>query len=147
MVTVQMVGENDIKALAVLEKEIFSDSWSEKSLWDTYMQKQAAILGAWADGKIVGYAIIYYVLDEGEIARIAVKEPERRKGVAGQIIAKMIEFCMEKEIGKLMLDVRKSNAPAISFYKKCGFSEDGIRKNFYENPKEDALLMSKVLGK
>ena len=142
MTEIRKIGENDIEAIASLESEIFSDSWSEKSIKETYENQNACILGAYKEGVLAGYVIFYYVLDEGEIARIAVSPQYRRQGVADQIFAGLLDFCAEKSIERILLDVRTSNEPAIAFYRKSGFAEDGIRKNFYENPKEDALLMS-----
>ena len=142
MTEIRKIGENDIEAIASLESEIFSDSWSEKSIKETYENQNACILGAYKEGALAGYVIFYYVLDEGEIARIAVSPQYRRQGVADQIFAGLLDFCAEKSIERILLDVRISNEPAIAFYRKSGFVEDGIRKNFYENPKEDALLMS-----
>lgn len=142
MTEIRKIGENDIEAIASLESEIFSDTWSEKSIKETYENRNACILGAYKEGVLAGYVIFYYVLDEGEIARIAVSPQYRRQGVADQIFAGLLDFCAEKSIERILLDVRISNEPAIAFYRKSGFAEDGIRKNFYENPKEDALLMS-----
>lgn len=142
MTEIRKISENDIEAIAYLESEIFSDAWSEKSIKETYENQNACILGAYKEGVLAGYVIFYYVLDEGEIARIAVSPQYRRQGVADQIFAGLLGFCTEKSIERILLDVRISNEPAIAFYRKSGFAEDGIRKNFYENPKEDALLMS-----
>ena len=109
---------SDLQDIAALESEIFSDAWSLKSLEETWNQKNAVIFAAKTEEKIAGYLIIYYVLDEGEIARIATR---------------------------IMLEVREGNEAARRFYEKCGFTEDGIRKNYYENPQENAILMSKSL--
>lgn len=142
MAEIRKISENDIDAVALLESEIFPDPWSAKSIQETYENNNACILGAYVEGELVGYVIFYYVLDEGEIARIAVSSSYRRQGVAEQIYAGLLDFCAEKEIGRILLDVRLSNEAAIAFYRKSGFADDGIRKNFYDNPKEHALLMS-----
>ena len=142
MTEIRRISENDIETVAALEAQIFPDPWSVKSIQDTYGNKSALILGAYQEEALIGYVIFYYVLDEGEIARIAVSPQYRRQGVADQIFAGLLGFCAEKSIERILLDVRISNEPAIAFYRKSGFVEDGIRKNFYENPKEDALLMS-----
>lgn len=142
MTEIRKISENDIEAIAYLESEIFSDAWSEKSIKETYENQNACILGAYKEGVLAGYVIFYYVLDEGEIARIAVSPQYRRQGVADQIFAGLLGFCTEKSIERILLDVRISNEPAIAFYRKSGFAEDGIRRNFYDYPKEDALLMS-----
>jgi len=142
MTEIRRISENDIEMVASLEMEIFPDPWSVKSIKETHENQSAYIFGAYKEGILIGYAIFYYVLDEGEIARIAVSPSYRRQGVAEQIFAGLLEFCAEKEIVRLLLDVRVSNEAAIAFYRKSGFSDDGIRKNFYDNPKEHALLMS-----
>ena len=148
-----------ISEIAALESDIFPDPWSEKSIRDTLENPQARI---WAiisrqvppcscdstapehAGKpqLLGYVIFYYVLDEGEIARIATTPQHRRQGVAVRLLEKMRAFSYEQNITRWLLDVRISNETAIHFYKAAGFVEDGVRKNFYANPPEDAILMS-----
>lgn len=128
--------------IAGLEKEIFPDPWSEKSLAETLKQPQAVIFGVWEDGMLAGYVILYYAMDEGEIARIAVKDSFRRRGAARAMLLKLEEFCRESGVDRLFLDVREGNSPAIALYEGYGFKKDGIRKRFYVNPTEDAILMS-----
>lgn len=147
MTEIRRISENDIEAIASLEAGIFSDPWSVKSIKETYENKSALILGAYQEEALIGYVIFYYVLDEGEIARIAVSPSCRRRGVAYQIFKELLQFCNQKEIERILLDVRISNEAAIAFYRKSGFSEDGIRKNFYDNPKEHALLMSACVAR
>lgn len=141
MLEVRKVCREELFQVAQLEREIFSDAWSEQALLDTWEQ-QAVILGVWDGRMLAGYLILYYVPDEGEIVRIAVKEALRRQGAAGMLLLYAKEFCREKEVEKLFLEVRESNVPAITFYKKHGFRADGIRKKFYTNPTENAILMS-----
>lgn len=137
--------EKDIAGIAVLEKHVFSDAWTEQSIYETYCQNQAFIVVAECEGEVVGYCITYYVLDEGEIARIAVSEKVRRQGVGKGIMDFICEWCKENQIERLLLDVRESNVGARAFYQQYGFAEDGIRKNFYEKPRENAVLMSKMV--
>ena len=148
-----------ISEIAALESDIFPDPWSEKSIRDTLENPQAriwAIISRQAPpcscastspehaGKpqLLGYVIFYYVLDEGEIARIATSPQHRRQGVAVRLLEKMRAFSYEQNITRWLLDVRISNETAIHFYKAAGFAEDGVQKNFYANPPEDAILMS-----
>lgn len=148
-----------ISEIAALESDIFPDPWSEKSIRNTLENPQAriwAIISRQAPpcscastspehaGKpqLLGYVIFYYVLDEGEIARIATSPQHRRQGVAVRLLEKMRAFSYEQNITRWLLDVRISNETAIHFYKAAGFAEDGVRKNFYANPPEDAILMS-----
>lgn len=145
MLEIKRAGNTELPEIAALEKEIFSDAWSLKSLEETRRQKNAEIFAAKAQGKLIGYVIFYYVLDEGEIARIATAPSLRRQGAATEMFGVLLSFCRENQIEKIMLEVRKGNESARKFYQKCGFTKDGIRKNYYEEPKEDAVLMSKNL--
>ena len=136
----------DGEVVAGLEKQIFSDAWSEKSILETLEQPQAFILVAESDDEIVGYCIVYFVLDEAEIARIAVKPSRRRQGVGQELLRATCRICIQRGIARLLLDVRESNSGARTFYSEFGFEEDGVRKNFYQNPQEHAVLMSMRIG-
>ncbi len=140
------VTEQELADVARLEKQNFSDPWSEKSLMETNEQPQAMIAVAEEAGRIAGYCILYYVVDEGEIARIAVDENFRRRGIGRGLLDYVCLQCEEKGVGRLLLDVRESNENAKQFYQQYGFGIDGVRKSFYENPKEDAVLMSKRIN-
>lgn len=146
MLTIRNMTESDVDAIAFLEKQAFPDAWTSQSIHDTFCQRQAFIVVAEDDGKTVGYCIVYHVLDEGEIARVAVDSSCRRQGVGRKILDQVSDICAEKGVTRLLLDVRESNVAARTFYQSYGFQEDGIRKNFYDTPKEHAVLMSKVLG-
>ena len=133
-----------IAQVAMLEQNIFSDSWSEKEIASTVAQKQSICAAAKDGERVLGYFLCYYVLDECEIARIAVSSEARRKGIGDALFAYLLELCHGKKIERILLDVRASNEAAIAFYKKNGFETDGIRKGYYagEIP-EDAVLMSR----
>lgn len=141
MVTIRQADSHDAKCLAKLEQVVFSDAWSETSVAETLKQHQASVFIAEEEKQIVGWLIFYYVLDEGEIARIAVIPSKRNAGVAGRLFEHMRKYCLESGIRTVFLEVRKSNLPARAFYQKHGFTEDGIRKQYYCDPKEDAVLM------
>ena len=93
--------------------------------------------------KVVGYCGYYFAADEAEITNIAVDSEYRNKGIAYQIMNSVFEKCISRNTRSMYLEVRKSNIYAIMLYKKSGFIESGIRKNFYSKPKEDALVMIK----
>lgn len=139
---VRKMEEQDIAAVAALEQATFADPWTEKGIYDTFCQNQAYILVAMQDERLMGYCIVYHVLDEAEIARIAVNSFCRKQGVGRSLLDAVMEACKESNITRVLLDVRESNAGARAFYGHYGFEEDGIRKNFYEMPREDAILMS-----
>jgi tRNA threonylcarbamoyladenosine biosynthesis protein TsaB len=138
---------SDAAAVFELERQIFEDFWSEKSILETIEQAQSFCLAAEKAGRVTGYILAYEAAGEIEIARIAVEKEERRQGVAGHLMLKLETLCEERGIHKILLDVRESNDAARSFYRETGFVEDGIRQNFYVDPKEDAVLMSRELGK
>ena len=137
--------EQDVIPVAELEKKVFSDAWTSTGIYETFCQDQAFVTVAENDGEIVGYCIIYYVMDEAEIARIAVDEKVRRQGVGRGLLDFVCECCKVKHVQRLLLDVRESNESARRFYEQYGFAVDGIRKNFYDQPKENAVLMSKSI--
>ncbi len=139
---IREIREHDIGDIAALERDIFSDPWTESGIRETLRQENTVLLGAWKNDIMSGYVILYYVLNEGEIARIAVGRSDRRQGCADYLFGRLRDICGRKGITRMMLEVRESNAAAVSFYKKCGFTEDGVRKKYYSNPCEDAILMS-----
>ena len=138
MFCIRRMREEDLADVARLEKEIFSDPWSENAIRESMEQSQTLLLS----GVLVGYLIVYYVLEDGEIARIAVESDFRRNGVASRLMKELAFICADNGVNKLLLDVRESNESAKAFYKKKGFVLDGVRKNYYTNPTENAILMS-----
>lgn len=131
-----------IPQIAALERACFSRPWSEALLQNELWNDSAVIIVAEGeDGTVIGYAGLQTVLDEGYINNVAVREDYRRQGVADELIAAFVRFGQAK-LAFLTLEVRASNAPAIALYAKHGFAEAGRRKNYYEDPKEDAVLMT-----
>lgn len=131
-----------IAQIAALERACFSHPWSEALLENELWNDSAVILVAEGeDGTVLGYAGLQTVLDEGYINNVAVHEHYRRQGIAGELIAAFVRFGQAK-LAFLTLEVRASNAPAIALYAKHGFVEAGRRKNYYEDPQEDAVLMT-----
>lgn len=142
MFCIRRMREEDLADVARLEKEIFSDPWSENAIRESMEQSQTLLLSALEDGVLVGYLIVYYVLEDGEIARIAVERTFAETGVASRLMKELAFICADNGVNKLLLDVRESNESAKAFYKKKGFVLDGVRKNYYTNPTENAILMS-----
>ena len=145
-IIVRELKVEDSAAVAEMEQQIFSDSWSEKSVLEPVQEKQSVCFAAEKAGHLLGYLLAYHAADEAEIARIAVQKEARRQGAAGKLMHALEHYCEEHKMEKLLLDVRESNEAARSFYTKNGFVEDGIRQGFYVNPSEDAVLMSRQLG-
>ena len=135
----------DTAFVSEMECQIFSDAWSEKSVQETMENPNSVWIVAEKAGHLLGYLLAYHVLDEVEIARIAVEKEARNQGVATKLVEQLKEISKAKNAKKILLDVRKNNDVAIKFYKQNAFAEDGIRSDFYRNPIEDAVLMSCVI--
>lgn len=146
-ITIKKITDADVERVCELEKEIFPDPWGMIGVSESLRQDHTELLGAWHEDRLLGYVIAYFSIYEGEIARIAVAKDYRRKGIAGRLLAELEQICRKREAESILLDVRESNQSAIEFYKSHGFAVDGIRKNFYTKPAEDAILMSREVGK
>lgn len=145
VVSIRQMKVEDAAAIAEMEHQTFSDAWSEKAILDTLRNPKTICLVAEKIGKIVGYCIVYTADDEADIARIPVLKESRRFGIASELIHALDVICWENQIQIIMLDVRVSNDGARAFYEKHGFTQDGIRENYYKNPIEDAILMSRAV--
>lgn len=145
MIILQEMEEKDSEQIAKLEKDIFKDAWTQAGIEETWKEPHSFIVVAKEEEEVVGYCIVYCVLDEAEIAKIAVKETKRQEGVGGRLLETTEKKCLERKATRMLLEVRESNVAARNFYVKQKFAEDGIRKNFYENPVENAILMSKSI--
>lgn len=145
-IQIREILKSDIPGIAKMEAEIFSDPWSEKALLDSLEQSHVCFYGAYKESDLVGYLIFSHIVDEVEIFRIAVKKSCRGEGIATLLLDALKNFGEEQKVMKALLDVRESNVAAIYLYKKAGFAEDGRRRNFYENPREDGILMSMDLS-
>ena len=103
------------------------------------------ITAAVQDGAVLGYIVFSAVLDEGSVDDIAVAPAHRRRGVADALLRDAAQRARENGLREIWLEVRASNAPAAALYEKHGFAEVGRRRNYYEKPREDAILMTLVL--
>ena len=129
--------------VAELEQICFSDPWSRRMLSEHLENECAATLVALADdGTILGYAGLLVILDEGYITNVAVRPEYRRQGVAGELLGVFRRFAEGNRLAFLTLEVRESNAAARALYAKYGYKEVGVRKNYYDHPKENAVLMT-----
>ena len=142
---VRRASGKDAMYIAKIEGRVFGDAWSEDGIYETMNQKTTLVFVAEDKEQILGYVIFYYVLDEGEIARIACAPEFRRQGAGSLLFRALEEESRKRGIRIWHLDVRESNKNAIAFYRRHKFVEDGIRKFYYENPKENAVLMSRSL--
>lgn len=129
--------------VAKIEEESFSMPWSEKAFLESLKLEHSIFLTAMHEEKIVGYIGMYKIFNDVDITNIAVLKEFRNKGVAKALIKEAIKRVTELGAVGVMLEVRKSNFNAISLYEKFGFVNIGVRKNFYEKPVEDAIIMWK----
>ncbi|MCI8649577.1 MAG: ribosomal protein S18-alanine N-acetyltransferase [Anaerotruncus sp.] len=135
---------SDIPAVAALERACFSQPWSERVL-EGEMKNPNSIFFVAEETELVGYIGMQHILDEGYLANVAVDSAYRRSGVGTALLQRLLAFAQQEKLAFITLEVRQSNQPAIRFYQKYGFEVVGRRRNFYESPTEDALLMTKFL--
>lgn len=129
--------------VAELEQLCFSDPWSRRMLSEHLENECAATLVALGeDGTVLGYAGLLVVLDEGYITNVAVRPEYRRQGIAGELLGVFRRFAEGNKLAFLTLEVREGNAAARALYAKYGYKEVGVRKNYYEHPKENAIIMT-----
>ena len=129
--------------VAGLEKLCFSDPWSENSIASELCNSLSMWLVAETDGIVVGYVGSQTVMDETDMMNIAVHPDCRRQGVAAALVNALIASLKDAGSHSLTLEVRASNAPARALYDMLGFQQVGLRRNYYHNPKEDALILRK----
>ena len=127
----------------IIETECFSHPWSKQSLEEELNNETSLFLVAKEENEVIGYIGMSIVIDEGYIFNVAVRENHRNKGVATALINELVTYGKKNNFSFITLEVRESNLPAISLYSKFGFIKAGERKDYYSNPKENAILMTK----
>ena len=132
---------DDIDGVFEVEKNCFEDYWSKDSFKKELSNNLAKYLVAKVDKKVVGYVGIWFVVDGGHITNVAVHEDYRGKKVGDQLIKELVQVCKDSNIVSMTLEVRASNTVAQNLYRKYGFRMAGIRKEYYSNNKEDAIIM------
>ncbi len=137
-------GAACVEAIETLEKRCFSEPWTQAMIAGQLTDENHVLLAAERNGELIGYAGLMTVLDEGYISNVAVKPEYRRKGVGRRLMEELESRARERNLSFLTLEVRQSNSPAIELYDQCGFQVVGVRKNYYEKPREDAVLMTKT---
>lgn len=142
--TIVPMTYDHVPQVAEIERLCFSDPWSERMLRE-HLDNQcaAALVALGEDGTVLGYAGLLVVLDEGYITNVAVRPAFRRQGIAADLLTVFDRFARGNHLAFLTLEVRASNAPALALYEKLGYRRMGLRKNYYEHPKEDAVIMTR----
>ncbi len=134
----------DCDRVSEIEKATFSMPWSRDNFEGSILQENYCLLVAVPDedeDDILGYCCFYYVLDEAEIPNVCVREDMRGRGIALRMMNELINRAKKLEVKDMFLEVRAGNEPAKALYSKLGFKDVGLRKGFYELPKEDAIIM------
>ena len=140
---IETMNPSHVAQIARLEKICFSDPWSENSIASELENKLAFWLVAVEGDTVAGYIGSQTVMEETDMMNVAVHPDFRRRGIAKALVNGLVEELKAMGSRCLTLEVRASNAPAIALYEKLGFSEIGRRKNYYRNPREDALILRK----
>ena len=143
MITLMEMKAEHVPQVAQLEKICFSDPWSEMSIAHELESLWSYWLVAVDGDTVAGYIGSQSSIDEADIMNVAVHPDYRRQGIAENLINTLVADLKKRGCHALLLEVRASNTPAITLYEKLGFAQIGCRKNYYRNPKEDALILRK----
>jgi ribosomal-protein-alanine N-acetyltransferase len=137
----------DLTRVMEIELECFTMPWSEATFRGLLRRSDADLFVAEANGSIVGYAAFWAVMDQGELGNVSVTSAWRRRGIGQQLIRSVLVRAHERGVREVFLEVRASNYGAQTLYERFGFSEVGLRRNYYLEPVEDALVMRRDLHK
>lgn len=146
MITLMEMKAEHVPQVAQLEKICFADPWSELSISLELTNVWSYWVVALDGDTVVGYVGSQSSIDEADIMNVAVHPDYRRQGIAENLINTLVAELKNRGCHALLLEVRVSNTPAITLYEKLGFVQVGCRKNYYRNPKEDALILRKEWG-
>ena len=141
-ISVMAMEREHISQVAEIEKICFSEPWSEETVLDAF-KTGTKFFVATLGSLVVGYVGISCIIDEGYITNIAVLPEYRNRGIATALLNRLFSLASDLDLSFISLEVRESNHNAISLYEKMEFKNEGLRKNFYSNPKENALIMTK----
>ena len=161
-IMIRPMRQDDVPQVVLLEKQISSRPWSAESFEKALTYPEQILLvaeKAYAENSITpeanrlnmekrevcGYGIIFAAADQADVSNIAVDPDFRGKKIGDALMREMLNRAKERGVQEVFLEVRVSNAPAIGLYQKYGFEQIGVRKAYYEEPKEDALLMKKSI--
>lgn len=140
-IVIEKMKSDDIANVVEVENNSFDIPWSKESFENELKNKLAMYLVAKVEDKAVGYVGVWKIFDEGHITNVAVHPDYRGQGIGKSLISELLYLCEKEGINSLTLEVRKSNIVAQSLYKSFGFVEEGIRKGYYSDNNEDAIIM------
>lgn len=143
MIRIQMMCKEEAEQVARLEEANFSSPWSKDDFLEAIENPTRFYYVAKEEETVVGMCGMQVILDEGEISNVAVSEKHRRKQIAYQMLSYLLEEGKKQGVNAFTLEVRENNQAAIKLYEKLGFVAEGVRKNFYTKPTENAVIMWK----
>lgn len=132
---------DDLDQVMPIEEALFSVPWSSVGFFSFLLRDDALFLVAEDKGEIVGYCGVLMVLDQGDIVNVGVKSERQRQGIGKKLLGALIRKTQEKGVASLYLEVRTGNEAALHLYESLGFCRLGVRKGYYEEPKEDGITM------
>lgn len=140
-IKVILASKNHINDMVKISEESLAIPWSFQFFEEEFKNKFSRYVVALCDDKVVGFGGCWIIVGEGNITNIAVSPEYRGKGIGSAIVKELLRICHKENGTAITLEVRRSNIIAQNLYKKFGFEVEGIRKGYYANNKEDALLM------
>ena len=141
MILREMLVE-DLEQVMEIEKQLFSVPWTKEGYFTFLTRDDTMFLVVEEKGKILGYCGLLMVLDEGDVTNVAVCRERQREGIGNFLVSSLLRLAGDQGISMIHLEVRSGNETAIRLYERLGFQRDGIRRNYYSDPEEDAVLMT-----
>lgn len=139
----EYMEEKDAKPAALLEAECSREPWTREAYLEALQNENALYVTAKKEGRLIGCSGIWQSFETGDICNVAVAPDCRRQGVAEEMLGYLMEQARKRGMEQFTLEVRSANTPAIRLYEKLGFVTEGVRRGFYDAPKDDALIMWK----
>ena len=146
-IEVRAMRADDLEAVVAIEREAFTTPWQLRTFRDLLGRSAVELLVMEDAGEgVVGYAVLWCILEQGELANVAVAPSRRGQGLGRYLIAQVLRVARGRGVRKLYLEVRASNARAAELYRAFGFADVGVRHDYYDHPKEDARVMMATLA-
>jgi ribosomal-protein-alanine N-acetyltransferase len=141
------MAEADLDAVLAIEQQVHSHPWTRGNFSDALKSGYLCKVYETGDGAMLGYAILMPGVDEAELLDIAIAAPHQQQGWGRKLLDEMLALARRRNLQRMVLEVRASNRPAIDLYRKAGFTDIGLRREYYpaENGREDAILMGRGL--
>lgn len=144
-VLIRVMTAADMPAVLAIEYESYSVPWSEATFRGLLRRRDAEMIVAEAGGVIIGYAIFWTVLDQSELGNVAVTRAWRGQGIGQQLVDDVLRRADQRGVREIFLEVRPSNTSARRLYERLGFTQVGRRRNYYQEPVEDALVLRRPM--